>query len=123
MSTNRVQVAEAKVDGPAIHVKPTDRERDMKMVKGRFRCFEPQGGSVKLSYRRHKGEPIKTYTFQDSAEYTIPLGLAQHLRDNCCYYKHSHIMDQNGVPIVDKKNARVDRMTFEPMGFSVDGEF
>ena len=79
--------------------------------------------SVKLSYRGHKGEKILTKTFVDGQEYNIPLGLAKHLRENCGYYKHTHIRDQNGVPIVDQRSKRVDRMTFEPMGFSVDGEF
>lgn len=108
---------------PAVKVELTERERDMKMVKGRFRCFEPQGGSVTLNYRRHKGEPIRKYTFQDGQEYEIPLGLAKHLRENCCYYKHAHIMDMNGNPIVNQQSQRVDRMTFEPMGFGLDGEF
>ena len=110
-------------EAPAIRVEKTQKEIDGQMVKGRFRCFEPQGGGVKLSYRKHKGEPIRTYEFTDGGEYTIPLGLARHLRDNCNYYKHSHIMDQNGQPITNYGSGRVDRMTFEPMGFMVDGEF
>jgi hypothetical protein len=113
----------AVMEAPAVHVKKTQKETDMQMVKGRFRCFEPQGGGVKLSYRRHKGEPIRTYEFNDGGEYTIPLGLARHLRDNCNYYKHTHIMDMNGNPIIDQRSKRVDRMTFEPLGFMPDGEF
>ncbi len=114
---------EKPIESPAIHIEKTQEEKDMQMVKGRFRCFEPLGGSVKLSYRRYKGERIRTQTFVDGHEYTIPLGLARHLRDNCAYYNHSHIMDQDGIPIVNMQGKKMDRMTFEPLGFSVDGEF
>jgi len=127
MGQPKKQVATAvmeapEMETPAIKVEMTPRERDMKMVKGRFRCFEPQGGNVRLAYRKHKGEPVRTYTMEDGEIYEIPFGLATYLRDQCCYYEHGHIMDKNGAPLIDRRNKRIDRMTFEPVGFSFDGE-
>lgn len=111
-----------EAETPAVHVKKSEKELDNSMVKGRFRCFEPVGGGVKLSYRKHKGEPIRTYEFRDGEVYTIPLGLAKHLRENCMYYEHSHLIDTNGNPMVNRMGRRVDRMTFEPLEFSIDNQ-
>lgn len=107
-------------EAPKVKVKLSDKERDMKMVKGVFRCFEPMGGSVRLAYRKHKGEPIRNYDLKDGQEYTIPYGLAMHLRENCGYFTHGHILDAQGNPFVDRQNKRVERMTFEPLGFNFD---
>lgn len=87
-------------------------ERDSDLVTGTFRCFEPAGGSVELTYLAYEAPPQKI-TFQDGKEYTIPRYLAKRMETEfqgvgTWYPTHSHIMDANGVPTVavGKKNRR-----------------
>lgn len=69
------------------------REEESRMVTGTFRCMEPIGGSVSLSYRKYPGEQVKSYNFEDGKTYTIPLGLARHLNSNCAWPVHKYAVD------------------------------
>ena len=92
------------------------REQDSKMVKGVFRCFEPLGGSVSFSYRKHRGETVQNYTMKDGEIYEVPLGVAKHLNQECWYPVHSYTQDGQGIPRVDI-GRRVKRMSFESLDF------
>ena len=92
-------------------------KEECRLVKGIFRCHEPRGGSVTFSFKKYKWDPVKTYTFVDGEEYEIPLSVARHLNQNCNYPVHSHIMDKNGVPTVDRQGKKVSRMNFESLDF------
>lgn len=100
-----------------------DKVREMwkeesKLVKGVFRCHEPRGGSVTFSFRKYKWDPTRRYTFVDGEQYEIPLAVARHLNQNCSYERHSHILDAQGNPSVDR-NKKVSRMNFESLEFAV----
>lgn len=84
------------------------REKDHKMVKGIFRCFEPRGGSMSFSFKKYKGDEVLKYTMVDGDILEIPLMVAKHLNQNCWYPRHSHVLDANGNPSVHigKKEKR-----------------
>jgi hypothetical protein len=103
-----------KVNHDPIYLKWKEESR---MVKGIFRCHEPRGGSVTLSYKKYKQDPVKTYTFRDGETYEIPLGLARHLNNKCNYQVHSYILDSQGKPMVDYAGSKVSRMNFDSLDF------
>jgi len=59
------------------------REKDSKLVKGKFINREVPGGELTFHYRGHKGEPIKTYTLMDGNEYELPIGVVKNLLNGC----------------------------------------
>jgi len=95
------------------------KERDHKLVKGIFRCYEPVGGSFKFSFKQYPGDPVYTKTMVDGETYEVPLMVAKHLNQNCWYPKHSYVMDMNGVPTVER-GKKVKRCSFESLEFMMD---
>lgn len=71
-------------------------EEDGKMVRGFFRFYEVPGGSMKFSYRAYKNDPIKTYELEDGKLYTIPMGVAKHLNNDCWYPVHALRKNEDG---------------------------
>ena len=96
-----------------------NREKDHKIVKGIFRCYEPRGGSFTFNFKKHKGDEVLKYTMVDGHTYDVPLMVAQHLNQNCWYPKHTHVLDANGVPVVDV-GSKVQRCSFDSLEFHHD---
>lgn len=92
------------------------REKDHKIVKGIFRCYEPRGGSMTFSFKKYEGDEVLKYTMIDGEIYDIPMMVAKHLNQDCNYPKHSHIQDANGNPCVDV-GKKVPRCSFESLEF------
>lgn len=92
------------------------RQKDHKMVKGIFRCYEPRGGSMTFSFKKYKGDEVLKYTMVDGDIYDIPLMVAKHLNQQCYYPKHSHVLDANGKPSVEV-GKKVQRCSFESLEF------
>lgn len=89
------------------------KERDLEMVTGVFRSFEPVGGTLSMTGKAHENEDPVKYDFVDGQTYTIPRYLAKRFENEfqgsgTWYPTHSHIMDMNGKPItgIGKKNRR-----------------
>lgn len=89
------------------------RDKDMEMVTGVFRCFEPVGGCVEMSCAAHEGETPTKYMFYDGQQYTVPKYVAKRFESEfqgvgTWYPTHSYIMDMHGKPVpgVGKKNRR-----------------
>lgn len=97
------------------------KEKDHKMVKGVFRCYEPIGGSFTFSVKKYKGDEVLTYTMVDGQVYDVPLMVAKHLNQNCWYPEHSHILDANGNPTV-AVGKKVKRCSFDSLEFMMDEE-
>ena len=97
------------------------REKDHKVVKGIFRCYEPRGGSFTFSYKKYKGDDVLQYTLVDGETYDLPLMVAKHLNTNCWYPKHSHVLDANGNTSVEI-GKKIKRCSFESLEFYADGE-
>jgi len=91
-------------------------DEDSKIVKGRFICHEPKGGSVKFSFRKYKEDPVKTYTLFDGKEYELPLAVVKHL-NNCGWDVHSHLLDKDGNPYIGTGKREL-RFTFQSVEFS-----
>ena len=91
-----------------------DRIRDSRLVKGKFQCHEPRGGSVKFSFKAYKGDPVKTYEFHDGHEYEIPLAVARHLNNNCNYPVYSEILGPDGLR-TSEVGKKVQRFNFVQM--------
>ncbi len=92
------------------------KKKDHKIVKGIFRCYEPQGGSMTFSFKKYKGDEVLKYTMVDGNVYDIPLMVARHLNQNCYYPRHSHVLDANGTPSVEV-GKKVNRCSFESLEF------
>lgn len=58
-------------------------ERDSQMVRIVFRRLDGNTDPVTVPYLKHRWEKLKQYTMVHGQVHTIPLGLAEHLRDNC----------------------------------------
>ena len=70
---------------------------DGKMVRGFFRFYEVPGGSMKFAYRAYKNDPIKTYELEDGKLYTVPMGVAKHLNNDCWYPVHALRKNEDGT--------------------------
>ena len=92
------------------------REKDHKIVKGIFRCYEPRGGGMTFSFKKYKGDEVLKFNMVDGDIYEIPLMVAKHLNQNCYYPKHSHVLDANGKPSVEV-GKKVQRCSFESLEF------
>ena len=122
-------------------------EEETKLVKGRFRCFDNPGSSVRIQVRKYKGVQMIDKTMIDEGTYEIPLYVARHLNgidatataingkvNSCSYPIHGFSMkgDQMvqatpahgpmGETLVPVENVvkRVRRYGFESLEFSVE---
>lgn len=97
------------------------KEKDHKMVKGIFRCFEPREGSITFAFKKYAGDEVLKYTMVDGDTYDVPVMVAKHLNQNCWYPKHAHVLDANGKPSVEI-GQRVKRCSFESLEFQFEDE-
>jgi hypothetical protein len=99
-----------------------ERLRDRKPVKGVFRFHEVPGGTLSFSFLKYKGDPIDKHDLKDGEVYTLPLGVARHLRTSGWYPVHAYAMNEAGVAS-KRIGQKVKRYTFEPLDFIADEEF
>ena len=122
-------------------------EEETKMVKGRFRCFDNPGSSVRIQVRKYKGVQMFDKTMIDEGTYEIPLYVARHLNgidatathingkvNTCSYPIHGFKSVGDNLPAsyevagpdgpklapVDNIVKRVRRYGFESLEFSVE---
>lgn len=122
-------------------------EEETKMVKGRFRCFDNPGSSVRIQVRKYKGVPMFDKTMIDEGTYDIPLYVARHLNgidatatsvngkiNSCSYPVHGFKSENNqltpsyegmgpdGPMLMPTEHIakRVRRYGFESLEFSVE---
>lgn len=101
-------------------IKEQQRE-ESRIVKGRFQCFQPVGGSVSFSFKKYKDDPVTTYNMKDGEIYEIPLSVARHLNQNCKYPINTLAMNDNGTQRVDA-GRWVSRVSFTPLEFDAQSE-
>ena len=94
------------------------REKDSKMVKGRFRSMEVPGATVPFVYKKYSGEVLR-YSMRDGEIYTVPVMVAKHINANCRYPENAHLLDMNGNPMV-AAGKYTQRFFFESLEFSDD---
>ncbi len=93
-------------------------KEESRLVKGIFRCRQPEGGNVKFAFRKYKWDKTQFYTMYDGESYEVPLAVARHLNKNCGYEVHSHILGPDGNPSIDRERKK-SRMNFESTEFAV----
>jgi len=102
-------------------------EEEKKLIRGKFLCFEPRGGSVSFVYRKYEWENPVQYNLRDGEEYEIPLGVARHLNGiditakelkgdlgTCGYTVHQHQQDNVGNVSV-QAGKRIRRYAFQSL--------
>jgi len=92
------------------------RDKDAELVTGKFKYHESRGGTFEIYFKIHAGDEITKYELKDGQVYSIPKGLAKHLRNNCWYPIHSFTKDENGHP-VQAIGEKVKRCDFESLEF------
>lgn len=98
-----------------------ERQRDSKMVRGKFINHEAPGCPFSFSYYAYEGEPVKEYTLQDGEIRELPLGVAKHL-NNVGYPVHEHTTDENGKPLM-RIGTFERRCSFQSLDFMPDSSF
>jgi hypothetical protein len=101
---------------------------ELRMVKGIFKNFETPGMAVPIQVRKYPGN-FFNQVLEDGKTYEVPLYVARHLNGidvtaeaiggqlgTCSFPVHSHIMDQNGMPIVST-TKRKQRFGFQSLDF------
>ena len=117
-------------------------EEETRLVKGRFRNLETEGGPLPLTCGKYPGQPIFSAVFQDGEVYEVPLWVARHLNGidvtaegcngfigSCSYAIHgfkwaegkpapSSGLNSSGVPEPSTQIAkRKQRYAFESLEF------
>ena len=87
------------------------KEEDLRMVRGIFKNLECPNGFLKFSYKKYKGESVRTYSMFDGKEYEVPLYIAKHLNNNCCYPVHANSIGADGTPC-ESIGKMVNRFAF-----------
>ncbi len=98
-----------------------ERQRDRKMVRGKFQYHEIPGGELTFNFYKYKGDPIEKYTLKDGEIYTIPLGVAKHL-NTIGTPVHEHAQDENGRPLM-RIGTFERRCTFQSLEFMGEDSF
>jgi len=85
-----------------------ERKKDRELVRGVFKFYEVPNGILEFMYRKYKGDSPELYSMKDNHIYTIPLGVAKHINNDCWYPTHEYTVDENSKPIqrVATKNKR-----------------
>ena len=98
-----------------------DRARDNEKVRGMFKFYEVNGGTLSFVYRAYKNDRIEKYTLVDGQVYEIPLGVAKHLNKNGWYPVHSYKKEESGMKV--RVGEKVHRFGFQSLDFIDSSEF
>ncbi len=70
-----------------------EKAYDNVKVTGRFMNRRAPGNPAKLTYMKYADDPVKWYTFNDGAVYTIPRGFADQINE---YYHRPRFIQKDG---------------------------
>lgn len=83
-----------RVEGRVLEDKiSSQKSYDNVKVTGRFMNRRAPGNSAKLTYMKYADDPVKWYTFNDGAVYTIPRGFADQINE---YYHRPRFIQKEG---------------------------
>jgi len=111
------------------------RDRDNKLIKGKFHFHECPGSVLAFVYQEHKEDPIRRYSLVDGQIYTLPFGVAKHINTNVAYPIYEHYKGAQGAapmtaginPDSGMTDMRVKymkkRASFESLEFISDPEY
>jgi len=110
-------MAENKKDSSKVKVNLTyQRDKDREKVRGIFRFHEVPGGSMSFMFKAYKEDQLERYDMLDGEVYSIPLGVAKHLNNDCWYPVHMYTTDENGRSSM-KIGQKVKRCSFQSLEF------
>ena len=92
------------------------KARDAEKVKGVFKFYEVPGGLMEFVYKKYKFQKPERYSMIDGQVYTIPLGVAKHLNNDCWYPTHAYAMDSEGKH-TQRISQKVKRCGFQSLEF------
>ncbi len=72
-----------------------EKSYDNVKVTGRFMNRRAPGNPAKLTYLKYADDPVKWYTFNDGAVYTIPRGFADQINEH--YYRPAFIQKDGAL--------------------------
>lgn len=91
------------------------RDKHRELVKGIFRFHECPGGVMSFPFKEFKEDEVQNYTLEDGKVYSIPLGVAKHLNNNCWYPQYEFFKDE--TQNVQRVCKKVRRCTFQSLEF------
>lgn len=92
------------------------RDRDNEPVRGIFRFYECEGGTMSFVFKKYKEDELESYTLVDGAIYTLPLRVAKHLNQNGWYPEYHYAPDIDGKPLAKIKH-KIRRFGFQSLEF------
>lgn len=92
------------------------RDKEREMVRGKFIFHEVPGGQMEFVFKKYKQDPLEKFSFIDGEIYTIPLGVARHLNNNCSYPSYTFRQDEQGRPKTTVAE-RIRRCSFQSLEF------
>ena len=98
-----------------------ERQRDAKMVRGRFEYHESPGSEFFFSYHAYEGDPVVDYLIKDGEVRYLPYGVAKHL-NNIGYPVHKYEQDPEGKAVM-KVGKFTKRCSFVPLDFMPEDDF
>ena len=86
------------------------REKDRTPVKGVFKYYEVPNGVLEFCFKKYDQDPVVRYELYDGVVYTLPLGVAKHIKHDMWYPIHEHRVEENGrhSQVIGKKVSRAD---------------
>ncbi len=128
--TKQIEPVTKKAPTPIISSSDRQRrDRDRKMVKGKFHFHELSGGVLEFNFHAYLGDPIDKYRLVDGQIYTLPLGVARHLNKNVAYPEYDYLPGEDTIGATNSEDGvamRVKRMvrrcSFESLEFIGDEE-
>ena len=98
-----------------------EKQKDHTIVKGQFRYYALENGTLEFSFKKYKGDRTKKYTMVDYEYYEIPLMVAKWLNKGGVIQEYEYKNGPDGKPImaIGKKRHRVG---FQHLGFSSEME-
>ena len=94
-----------------------ERTQDHVPVKGQFLNYEVDGGEMKFSFKKYKGDATKHYTLTGGLYYELPLMVAKWLNTGGVVQEYEYKTAANGMPAMTlgHKRHRVGFQSFEFM--------
>lgn len=89
------------------------RLRDRQPKRGIFKYHEVPGGVLRFPFKKYKEDPVEQFELFDGQIYTLPLGVAKHLNENCWYPEYSFV---KGDPSLKTGSSYVDSMSMNVVG-------
>lgn len=123
-SLNTADKTEVKAPSVGIQTKKNweiERQRDAKLVRGRFEYHESPGSEFFFSVHLHEGDPVTDYTIRDGEVRQLPYGVAKHL-NNIGYPVHRYELDAEGKNTM-KVGKFTKRCSFVPLDFMPEDDF